>query len=40
MARNVALYHPTIPGLVVTVPAKRASEWTAQGWLKNPPATG
>ena len=32
---TVTVRHPVIPDWHVTVPASRADEWTAAGWLES-----
>lgn len=31
------LYHPTIPGMTVTVTKKAAADWLASGWVQTDP---
>lgn len=31
------LYHPTLLGVQVTVPAAAVKDWRAQGWRTTPP---
>ena len=35
----MTLYHPTLPGVTVTVYRGAAKAWTDQGWRKTPPKT-